>query len=386
MASWTIIDTETDEEVGTVTGDSGFFEYSGEEYEVQSIVDDLYSSDEYSFADDFNARAGGRYVAVSDDSGDEYDDSSDYESEAGKAKATEEDTSPEDDDETEESLNEAEAGWVATITEAQSGKRLGQVAGNQAGRIEFDIVNAAFQARMLLDVIPALEAVAMTPTRPEYRESFQKTVENLDGGTKYKVGFREVLNVREAMEGLGYRGAGDTPNAVVRWGSSSPDWGGPAAPWSPVPLEPARKFIKENPDAAIEVNFPTVFEEDRSAKIGDLIKGDLAGFISHRRAAEQYAKEMGFEQFDYDDEQAEISAEHPKDSVSPDMKPTAGKGGGEPGGGGGGMGVVKASPLQQPQAEGPIGRTRAVWAGDDAAGRHSFRAEQKQLSEEDEDD
>lgn len=376
MATWTIIDTDTDEEVGTVTGDAGFFEYDGDEFDVQDIVDGLsVSSDEYSFADDFNAAAGGRYVAVSDDSGDDgMGDDSDYETEAEADGET-----PQDDD---DELSEAEAGWVATIMEV-GGKRLGQVAGNQSGRIEFDITNAAFQARMLLDVIPALEAVAMTPTRPEYRDAFKKTVESLDEGGKYRVDFREVLNVREAMEGLGYRGAGDTPNAVVRWGSSSPDWGGPAAPWSPVPLEPARKFIKENPDAAIEVNFPTVFEEDRSAKIGDLIKGDLAGFISHRRAAEQYAKEMGFEQFDYDDEQTEISNEHPKDSVAPDMKPTAGKGGGgEPGG----AGVVKASPLQQPQAEGPVGRTRAVWANDDAAGRHAFRADQKRLSEEDEDD
>jgi hypothetical protein len=377
MASWTIIDAETDEEVGTVTGDSGFFEYDGDEFEVSDIVGGLYSSDEDSFADDFNRASGGRYVAVSDGGDDYSDDSWD---EAEKAAEADGD-SPEDDPD----LSESEFGWVATISEV-GGKRLGQVAGNLAGRVEFDISNAAFQGRMLLDVVPALEAVAMTPARPEYQDAFKRTVESLDGGGKFRVDFREVLNIREAMEGLGYRGAGDAPNAVVRWGSSSPDWGGPAAPWSPVPLEPARKFIKDNPDAAIEVNFPTVFEEDRSAKIGDLIKGDLAGFISHRNAAEQYAKEMGFEQYDYDDTQEEIAQEHPRDSVAPDMKPTAGKGGGgEPGGGG--SGVVKASPLQQPQAERPgAGVTRAVWAGDDAAGRHAFRAEQKRLSEIDDED
>ena len=375
MATWTIIDAESDEEVGTVSGDSGFYSYDGDEFDVQEIVDRLYSSDDDSFADDFNSAARGRYVAVSDEGADDYgDDSYDY----GEAEA--DGDSPEDDPDTD--LNEAESGWVATISESGSGKRLGQVAGSLNGKVEFDISNAAFQARVLLDVVPALEAVAMLPTNPEYRDAFKKTVESLDEGGKFRVTFREVLNVREAMEGLGYRGAGDTPNAVVRWGSSSPDWGGPAAPWSPVPLEPARKFIKENPDAAIEVNFPTVFEEDRSAKIGDLIKGDLAGFISHRRAAEQYAKEMGFEQFDYDDEQTEIAQEHPKDSVSPDMKPTAGKGG--PGGPEGSGSVVKSSPLQQPQSDSPgNGRTRAVWANDDAAGRHSFRHEQKQLTEDD---
>jgi hypothetical protein len=36
------------------------------------------------------------------------------------------------------------------------------------------------------------------------------------------------------------------------------------APWSPVPVRQAREFLRANPDARIEIIFPTVYEEDRS--------------------------------------------------------------------------------------------------------------------------
>jgi hypothetical protein len=173
--------------------------------------------------------------------------------------------------------------------------------------------------------------------------------------------------------------------APVRWGSTSPQWTGPAAPWSPVPLSAARDFVKRNPDAALEVNFPTVFEEDRSAKIKDIMTGDVSGYISHRRSAEQYAKEMGFEQFDYDEEQAEIGREKPKDAIPPDLQ--GGKGGGlaqsigSTIGGHLGNAGPKPGGIQQAEDEDEDGVPRMAVVGDDAAGRHSFRMDQKRLAE-----
>ncbi len=81
------------------------------------------------------------------------------------------------------------------------------------------------------------------------------------------------------------------------------------APWSPTPTWPARLFQQQNQDASIDIVFPTVYEEDRTAKIKDLATGQALGFITHRRAAEQAAKEFGFEQYDYSEEMKQIEEE-----------------------------------------------------------------------------
>jgi hypothetical protein len=82
------------------------------------------------------------------------------------------------------------------------------------------------------------------------------------------------------------------------------------APWSPVPLRQARDLIRENPDCALEVIFPTVYDEDRSKKLTDLSVAETAGAITHQRMAEQMAKELGFDNYKYDEELQAIELEH----------------------------------------------------------------------------
>ena len=82
-----------------------------------------------------------------------------------------------------------------------------------------------------------------------------------------------------------------------------------SAPWSPVPTSIAREFVRDNEDAQLEVVFPTVYEEDRTAKLKDLITAQAAGSITHQRMSEQVAKELGFEEYDYTDELDAIEEE-----------------------------------------------------------------------------
>lgn len=67
--------------------------------------------------------------------------------------------------------------------------------------------------------------------------------------------------------------------------------------------------VDEETDDSFEVIFPEIATEDRSAKIGDIMKGEVARYIKHERAATMYAKEMNITQFDYDEEQKDIQAE-----------------------------------------------------------------------------
>ncbi len=83
----------------------------------------------------------------------------------------------------------------------------------------------------------------------------------------------------------------------------------PEAPWAPLPTWLARAYQQENPDAVIDLIFPAVYEEDRSVLLKDLITSQEAQFITHRRAAEQGAKELGVENYDYGEEQDNIRAE-----------------------------------------------------------------------------
>jgi hypothetical protein len=84
---------------------------------------------------------------------------------------------------------------------------------------------------------------------------------------------------------------------------------GPEAPWAPLPTWLARQFRQEEPDAAPEFIFPTVYEENRSEKIRDLTAAKAENWITHRRTAEQGVKELGFERYDYDEEQDAIAKE-----------------------------------------------------------------------------
>ncbi|MGH7393258.1 MAG: hypothetical protein ACREM3_27960, partial [Candidatus Rokuibacteriota bacterium] len=83
----------------------------------------------------------------------------------------------------------------------------------------------------------------------------------------------------------------------------------PEAPWSPVATDVARRFRQQHPDAAIDVVFPTVYEENRSEVIRDVVTAQAEGHLTHRRAAEIVAKELGIEQYDYEEEQRQIRAE-----------------------------------------------------------------------------
>lgn len=77
-------------------------------------------------------------------------------------------------------------------------------------------------------------------------------------------------------------------------------------PWAPVPTAVGKKWIEKSPDAQIDIVFPTVYEEDRTAKLKDLGTANGLGVISHQRMSEQMAKELGFEQYEYTDEMRQI--------------------------------------------------------------------------------
>jgi len=81
------------------------------------------------------------------------------------------------------------------------------------------------------------------------------------------------------------------------------------APWTPVPLFQAEEFIASHKRYALEIIFPTVFEEDRSIKIKDIATAQGLDYASHQWAAEQVAKELGREDFNYKQEIAQIKVE-----------------------------------------------------------------------------
>lgn len=69
-------------------------------------------------------------------------------------------------------------------------------------------------------------------------------------------------------------------------------------------------------DADPEWTFPGTFEEDRGAKFRDVSAAVDRRAISHRRAATVMSQELGFEEYDYDEEQAEIA----KDLKNPNLQ------------------------------------------------------------------
>lgn len=62
-------------------------------------------------------------------------------------------------------------------------------------------------------------------------------------------------------------------------------------------------------DGYIEFQFPEIAVEDRSSKLKDIDSSKLAGYISKRRAATMSAKELGIEDYNFEEEEAEISEE-----------------------------------------------------------------------------
>lgn len=368
MNTWTVIDSENDLEVGTITYDGIMFQYDGGDFALDELVDNLNVVNADELPDALANASRGRYIAIQDEGGDDEDTGfgDDYELSESTSLEAEPDPEP-----------QADAGWIAVVT--RESRQMGTISGTQAGKLELDIQDATFQMLLMTEVVPALESADMTPARDGYAEALRRTIESIkDKG--YRVEVTAVASMREAT-------GGSQPDMPIRWGSVSPQWGGPAAPWTPVPLGPAKDFIRDHPDADIEFNFPTVFEEDRSAKVKDLLAGNASGFISHRRTSEQYAKEMGFEQYDYDTEQAEIGREKPKAALPPDMlgkNSAIGQSIGSTIGGHLGMSGPR-QPVQSALADTPgRGVSRAQWATDDAAGRHAFRGDQKRLAEDDE--
>lgn len=108
-------------------------------------------------------------------------------------------------------------------------------------------------------------------------------------------------------------------------------YGGPEAPWSPVPLKQARDWLRADETRKVNFVFPTVFEEDRSTKIKDISTAQGLDYISHQRAAEMVAQEMEVENFDWLAEMEKIQTERKQfGDVLP--APGAGLGGSKMGG------------------------------------------------------
>jgi len=89
------------------------------------------------------------------------------------------------------------------------------------------------------------------------------------------------------------------------------------APWSDVDWSAARKYLREHPDAKIEVLFPTAYQEDDTKKITNLATAETLGAISHRRMSEQVAIELDMPNYSYDEEMEQIQQEKPPTPALP---------------------------------------------------------------------
>jgi hypothetical protein len=99
--------------------------------------------------------------------------------------------------------------------------------------------------------------------------------------------------------------------------------------WTPADVRgPARELRRRDPSTAIDIDFPVVYEEDRTRMIADLTAARVEGVVAHRRLAERVAKELGIEQYDYPSEQHAIAREQPAIPRMPSSEPTLGSGDG----------------------------------------------------------
>jgi hypothetical protein len=96
---------------------------------------------------------------------------------------------------------------------------------------------------------------------------------------------------------------------------------GSMSAWTVDPTRLAREFRRKHPDAAIDISFPVVYEEDRSKMITDLSAARAEGAIGHQRLAERIVKELGFEGYDYEAEQQQIGKEQPAVPRMPSSEP-----------------------------------------------------------------
>lgn len=71
----------------------------------------------------------------------------------------------------------------------------------------------------------------------------------------------------------------------------------------------SKLFDKFDINAEIEVTFPEIVVQDRSAKLRDTFLAANEGAISHKRASEIVAKELGITEYDYRSEQKEMLAQ-----------------------------------------------------------------------------
>lgn len=109
-----------------------------------------------------------------------------------------------------------------------------------------------------------------------------------------------------------YNTEDEVDNRVKSWLAESGYDAQFVPPWSPVPTAIGKTFINQNRDSQIDIVFPTVYEEDRTAKIKDLATAQALDTITHQRMSEQIAKEMGFENYAYDEEEQQIKDEKKK--------------------------------------------------------------------------
>jgi hypothetical protein len=72
-----------------------------------------------------------------------------------------------------------------------------------------------------------------------------------------------------------------------------------------------RLFDRFGLDCSVEVTFPEIITQDRSAKIKDLMIAQTQGWISKERAAEISAKEFGLTDYEYEEEQRVVAKEPP---------------------------------------------------------------------------
>src|SRR2546428_5316767 len=91
------------------------------------------------------------------------------------------------------------------------------------------------------------------------------------------------------------------------------------AQWAGVNVRQARQFIADHPEAKLDITFPTAYEEDRSAKIKDIGTAQSLGYVSHKRAAEMVALELGISDFKYEAEMEQVADEEPPIDPAKDL-------------------------------------------------------------------
>jgi hypothetical protein len=85
-----------------------------------------------------------------------------------------------------------------------------------------------------------------------------------------------------------------------------------SAPWEPVPLGAAREFLRANPDARLQLTFPSVYQEDRDRLVKNGLELQGAGLLSKHTVFHLVAPEFGLD-VDYESEMETVAAERKED-------------------------------------------------------------------------